>query len=78
MSEKIRQCCRDCKFALFEQNKRGAIKRGEAGKCSYPDPPLPPLPICITRSHFFRPDYPRSAIWPDDGDCPVWEKKADG
>lgn len=72
--------CATCKWAEWQLTKAGKTKRNKPGKCHWPIPPKPPLPLSFTSGAFFRDAVSESskvAIWIDYTECPVWEAPDD-
>jgi len=74
--------CRTCKWLDVHPDKDGRVRiRKLYYECLAPVPECPPLPYCITLSHYgqwtnFRwPPY-RSRVMPDRGaGCPLWQAR---
>ena len=71
MQKFIKQTCGTCKWARFEQMSKHNPPRllNKAGRCGWPMPK-----IVIAKSIETLMPY-RSAIWPNDSNCPTWEAK---
>ena len=70
MNQKIKTGCRYCKYAKWQLNPRGGIKRQTAGLCEYPVT-LPMLPYAMRNINLDR-----TYIWPDMyQNCPCFKPK---
>lgn len=69
--------CGTCKWFTGQTFPTKPGWKRAAGKCGWPMPALPPLPLSIIRGHGRNTDFadpPRSCVWPNDGqECPAWE-----
>lgn len=69
----LEQPCATCKWAKLDMTKHNPprINYSTYGECTWPLPPL----ILIAKCYSVDRKPHKSAIWPKNTGCPVWEAK---
>ena len=75
------QTCKTCRHARWQLSEKGNPRWSLPGECGYPvdleelrQSLIEQLPASVSPPGYLW----RMAIWPEMGNCPVWEDKGDG